>query len=225
MVRKRTAILIPLIAGLLAAVILLNSFGEADADNQPIILREQRAANPFNRKMVDSAVHQLKTGDIVLRTGADITSYMFSQMNQRNKVYSHCGIVIVENGYPFVYHSIGGEDNPNQRLKRDSASFWFSPANNLGIGVARFDTDTPQLTAITSTVRQFYREHRMFDMSFDLASDDRLYCAEFAYKALNQALKDSNFIKPVKVFGHRFVGVDDIFMNGHTRLIWQVRYK
>lgn len=187
--------------------------------------QQKRAASPYNRKMVDSGIHLLRTGDLVLRTGADITSFMFSQMNPREKTYSHCGIVIIEHGYPFIYHSIGGEDNPDQVLKRDSASFWFSPANNLGYGIARYTFDSLQVDALTKTVYRYAREKRKFDMDFDLRTDDRLYCAEFAYKAINQAVKDSGFISPVTLFGYRFVSVDNLFLCTHASLICQVRYK
>ena len=190
-----------------------------------IIDAQKRFTNPYNQKLVDSAVQLLQTGDLVLRTGADITSYMFTQMNRYDKTYSHCGLIILENGYPFVYHSIGGEDNPDQRLKKDSANFWFSPANNLGCAVVRYDADSLHIHSVSTIIRKYYNERKKFDMDFDLATDDRLYCAEFVYKVMNHAMSDSLFIKPEKLFGYTFVGVDNLFLNGHARFICQVRYK
>jgi hypothetical protein len=186
---------------------------------------QKRFQNVENQRMVDSAIRLLRTGDLVLRTGADVTSYIFTQFNQTDKTYSHCGLVVVEDGYPFVYHSIGGEDNPNEKLRRDSASFWFSPANNLGFGIARFSFDSSQTAALQGIVYQYFREQRRFDMDFDLSTDDRLYCAEFVYKALNQAVKDSSFIRPVSRLGKTFVAVDNLFLNSHAKLVCQVRYK
>jgi hypothetical protein len=186
---------------------------------------QKRFQNAYNRHLVDSAIHLLKTGDLVLRTGADVTSYIFTQFNQTDKTYSHCGLVIVENGYPFIYHSIGGEDNPDEKLRRDSASFWFSPANNLGFGIARFSFNSSQMAALQGIVYQYFKEQRRFDMDFDLSTNDRLYCAEFVYKALNQAVKDSTFIRPVSKLGKTFVAVDNLFLNGHAQLVCQVRFK
>jgi hypothetical protein len=186
---------------------------------------QKRSQKAYNRHLVDSAVHILRTGDLVLRTGADVTSYIFTQFNQTDKTYSHCGLVIIENGYPFVYHSIGGEDNPDEKLRRDSASFWFSPVNNLGFGIARFSFNSSQTAALQQTIYQYFREQRRFDMDFDLSTNDRLYCAEFVYKALNQALKDSTFIRPVSKLGKTFVSVDNLFVNTHAKLVCQVRYK
>ena len=176
------------------------------------------------KKLVDSAIALLHTGDLVLRTGADVTSYMFTQMNQTNKTYSHCGIVIIENGYPFIYHSIGGEDNPDQVIRRDSASFWFSPANNLGLGIFRYQIEQAVTDSIVAMTLKYYKEKKMFDMNFDLATDDRLYCAEFVYKIVNHSLK-KELITASQRFGYRFVAIDNLILNSKTSAVWQVRYK
>jgi hypothetical protein len=210
---------------LLAGGFALAGREEATINTAAADLQVKRSANPYNKQLVDSGVRTLRTGDLVVRTGADITSYIFSQLNHEDKTYSHCGIVIIENGYPFIYHSIGGEDNPDQVLRRDSASFWFSPANNLGFGVVRYTISNHQVDAITSVTRQIYKEKRKFDMDFDLNTDDRLYCAEFAYKAINMALKDPQYIKPITLLGYTFVGIDNLFLNKHAQLICQLRFK
>jgi hypothetical protein len=186
---------------------------------------EKRKSHPANIGMVDSAVALLKPGDVVVRTGNDITSYMLCQLNQKDKTYSHCGLVMIENGYPFVYHSIGGEANPDARIRRDSASRWFSPADNLGFGIARFPMADSNLQSMGDIVRTIYKERRKFDMDFDLKTDDRLYCAEFVYKAVNHAMANQTYLKPVSYFGHTFVGVDDIFLSEHAGMICQMRFK
>src|ERR1700722_15133814 len=98
----------------------------------------QQSSNLYNKQKVDTAVSMLRSGYIVLRTGLGADSYLLSQMNRKDKTYSHCGIVMIENGYPFVYHSIGGEDNPDERLRRDSASFFFSPLHNSGLAIVQY---------------------------------------------------------------------------------------
>jgi hypothetical protein len=182
-------------------------------------------ATAWNKRMIDSAITLLRSGDLVLRTGIDVSSYMLRQMNQKDKTYSHCGIVMIEHGYPFIYHSIGGEDNPDARLRRDSASFFFSPLNNFGFGLARYDMTESQVNKLRQTVLQYYKEGRKFDLNFDLKTDDRLYCAEFVYKAVRVATDDTAYLATTSIFGYTFAGVDDLFMNKHTRLLWQVKYK
>lgn len=226
---RRIRISLIYVAGLLL-ILVVAAFALRAANVYPLYVRAtelplKRQNNPYNQRLVDSGVGMLRTGDLVIRMGADMTSYMFSQMNQTDKTYSHCGLVVVEDGVPFVYHAIGGEDNPDQILRKDSASFWFSPANNLGFGIARLALDSSGVGALTSVIHRMYREKRKFDMDFDLRTDDRLYCAEFVYKALNQATRNSAFIKPVTVLGYTFVGVDNLFLSPHAKLVCQLRFK
>jgi hypothetical protein len=185
----------------------------------------KRQNDPRNRKMVDSAISLLRSGDIVVRTGNDVTSYMLCQMNQRDKTYSHCGIVMMEHGYPFVYHSIGGEDNPDAKLRRDSANFWFSPAHNIGFGISRLDIPAGKQDSFSAIVRKYYQERKKFDMNFDLATDERFYCAELVYKAVNQAVGDTQYLQPIHILGYTFIGIDDIFLSRHASTVCQIRFK
>lgn len=185
----------------------------------------KRSTDPQNIHAVDSAVALLKDGDIVVRMGNDITSYMLSQLNQRDKSYSHCGLVFIEGSKPYVYHSIGGEANPDARMRRDLATQWFSPKDNLAFGVSRMPLSVANADSLHRIVRRLYRQKKKFDMNFDLATDDRLYCAEFVYKAVNQAMGDSAYVTPISVLGYTFVGVDNVFSGSHAAPICQIRFK
>jgi len=185
----------------------------------------KRMSNPWNVKAVDSSVAMLQTGDVVVRRGNDMTSYMLCQLNSQNKTFSHCGLVMVENGYPYVYHSIGGEDNPDQVLRRDSAQYWFSAARTEEYGIVRLDMADNAIDSMKHLVKRYYRERKKFDMQFDIRTEDRFYCAEFVYKTLNRATGDSLYIQPVTVMGYTFVGVDNLFMNRHARFVCQIRFK
>lgn len=195
-------------------------------DEVPVVSQEAaQQADRFNKHLVDSAIAMLKSGQVVLRTGYGADSYMLAHMGRRNKTYSHCGIVMVEHGYPFVYHSIGGEDNPDERLRRDSAVFFFSPKHNSGIALIGYDYSADKIELLRKTVDSYYHARPLFDMKFDLATDDKLYCTEFIYKAVNKIMHDSLYIRRSAEYGHDFVGVDDLFLNDHAHIIWQTRYK
>jgi len=178
----------------------------------------------YNRLAVDSGVHMLRSGYIVLRTGMGADSYLLAQMNRKDKTYSHCGIVMVENGYPFVYHSIGGEDNPDERLRRDSAKFFFSPLHNSGLAIVRYDLSDEKVNELRQVVRDYYLLRPKFDMKFDLKTDDKLYCAEFVYKAMNKVMHEE-YIGTTSVLGCTFVGIDDLFVNAHAHFIWKTKFK
>jgi len=128
-------------------------------------------------------------------------------------------------GILFVYHSIGGEDNPDERLRRDSAVFFFSPKHNSAIAVMRYDYDQAHINKLRQVVATYYKERPKFDMQFDLKTDDKLYCAEFIYKAVNKVMQDTAYIKTTSFLGHTFVAVDNIYINPHARFIWQNKFK
>ena len=104
----------PALLVLTTSLLALNRYTTKTPANKEILdAMRERDANLQNHHDVDSAISLLQSGDLVMRRGIDVTSFMLSQMNLKDKTYSHCGIVEIEYGYPFVYHSIGGEDNPN----------------------------------------------------------------------------------------------------------------
>lgn len=185
----------------------------------------QRVSNPANILMVDSCIELLQTGDLVLRRGDDMTSYMLSKLNLRDKTWSHCGLVLIENGKPYVYHSIGGEDNPDEKMKRETATQWFSPANNHAFAVYRYDLNDTTIEKLTTQLHTYYNERVMFDMDFDLNTDDRLYCSEMIYKAINRATGDNTYIKTQHSYARDIVGIDNLFLNPHAARVCQVRFK
>lgn len=185
----------------------------------------QRQDNPANYKAIDSAIKFLRNGDIALRTGADVISVMLRGMNQQDKTYSHCGIVMIEDGYPFVYHSIGGEDNPDSHLQRDSATRFFSPVSNERLGIARLPLSTIQIDSLHAIVRRYYAAGTPFDMDFDLKTNDKLYCAEFVYKSVEEAINDTNYFSKSEVLDRPYVAVDNITDKRHAKMICDVRYK
>lgn len=178
-----------------------------------------------HNKAQATIIHQMQSGDLVLRLGNDLTSFTLSQLNNRNKSFSHCGIVSIENGNIYIYHAIGGEYNPNQKLKRETPETWFSPKHNIAIGLARFSMDSLQKLALVKQVKSFYKEQKEFDMQFDLATDDKLYCTEMVYKAILLSTHDSTFLPTTTQFGKHYVGVDDLFLNQHCMLIGQQKFK
>lgn len=207
-------------------LIMNYAVGTSNVTEDKAAFQQKRSLADFwNKHVVDTAVSLLRSGDVVLRLGQGADSYLLSQMNQKDKHYSHCGIVMVENGYPFVYHSIGGEDNPDARMKRDSARFFFYPPNNMSIGIVHYDFDDSTKSQLRTVVNEYYRRRPKFDTNFDLKTDDRIYCAEFIYKAVNRATNDTTYIKPTSVLNYRFVGIDDLFLNPHATIVWQTTFK
>ncbi len=168
--------------------------------------------------------NKLHDGDIVLRTGNDVISGMFAQLNQTNKTYSHCGISFKENDDWVVYHSIGGEDNPDEKLRRDLFEKFVGKNHNLGFSICHYDLAPEQQQKLKEVVADFYNRAIPFDMKFSLQSDDRLYCAEMIYKAFNKALDTTNFFTTTIHKGFEYVSTDNIFVNNKAHILCHIVY-
>lgn len=166
----------------------------------------------------------IKSGDVVTRRGSDFTSECLRQINTRDKTWSHCGIASVEHDSVFVYHALGGEFNPDETIRRDYIKVFADPANNRGIGIYREEldeTDTRQLLTIT---RQLFNNKTKFDMDFDLQTDERMYCAEFVYKAFLWSTNGRIHFDSSKIRDKVFIGVDDILLYPGCRNIEKLFY-
>lgn len=194
------------------------------SEPQPKIITDA-PGKASNITAMDTLIALLKTGDVVLRAGTGPFSYMLANLNQRDKTYSHCGIVVIEDGYPFIYHCIGGEDNTDERLKRDSASFFLSPVRNMGVAAVRYNMEPNAIVQLTGIVHAYYKLRPVFDPKFDLATDNELYCSEFVYKAFTRAMNDNSYIPVSHGHGRVFVGIDDVYMNPNAHMVTKVTYK
>jgi len=188
-------------------------------------LHRQYLAAQKNHQFIDSVIKILHTGNVLLRAGIGPDSYMMAHMNQKDKAYSHCGLVVVEGGYPFVYHCLGGEDNPDARMRRDSIQTFLDPAHNQGMGVVAYVLDSSHLQNLVGIIKGYYHARPKFDLKFDLATNDRLYCSEFVYKAIDSAVADSTYIVPTIAMGIRFVAIDNLYLNKHARLVCQLKFE
>ncbi len=196
----------------------------ATAGNPEDTAREQARLNRAVAA-IDSLQPVVRSGDIVLRSGNDFTSQSLQQMNLRNKDYSHCGIASIENGQVFIYHSLGGEFNPDQKICRDSLRHFSDPVSNRKIALYRYSVDTSLSKRIVETAKMMYRAGIMFDMKFDLATDDRMYCAEYVYKSLLLGSRGKIKCSTSHISDFEFVGVDDLFLHPLCHRVTGIIYK
>jgi hypothetical protein len=186
------------------------------------LVAEQKATIAF--KHIRESANIVKSGDLIVRTGKDYTSELMRQLSQNDKTYSHCGIASWENDSLFVYHALGGEFNPDQKLRRDAFLLFCNPYENRGFGIYRYQINEQQQKNIIAVAREFYKQGIMFDMKFDLVTDDRMYCSEFVYKTVKKATHNSVAIVTTTLNHIQFVAVDNLFVNPFCREIQQVSF-
>jgi hypothetical protein len=156
---------------------------------------------------VASHIH---SGYMITRLGSDITSEMLRQMNQTDQSFSHCGIANLENDTVFVYHAIGGEFNPDQKVKREPLYSFGHPSDNKSLGVFVPQLDSFQRSQAVAAVQKAYKDGIPFDMAFDYNTNDRQYCAELVAKAFTRAKNDSTWFQ-FSINGQlKYVAVDNL---------------
>jgi hypothetical protein len=174
---------------------------------------EIRAKNQRACLSIQKIKPLIQQGDMILRTGNDFTSESLRQLSLTDKTYSHCGIASIENDTVFVYHALGGEWNPDEKLRRDPLDLFCNPLENRGFGVFSFKLNAVQKTRLDSIVRAWYKNKLMFDMKFDLSTNDRMYCAEFVSKAISLSTDHQINFSTSKINNFEFVAVDNLFLN------------
>ncbi|HSQ43672.1 MAG TPA: hypothetical protein VLM16_01670 [Ginsengibacter sp.] len=166
----------------------------------------------------------VKTGDLVVRTGKDFTSETMRLLSTKDKTYSHCGIASIEHDSLFVYHSIGGEWNPDEKLRRDPFEMFCNPYENRGFGIFRYKITPVEKTALVHVIHKLYNKKIMFDMQFNLATDDRMYCSEFVFKAIEQASNNKIILPTTTINKIKFIALDNLFINPFCTQIKRVIY-
>ena len=134
--------------------------------------------------MIHEGQALLKEGDLVVRLNQDPASRFIKNFNRLDKSYSHAGIVLFERGYPFVYHIVNGEENPEEKLKKDSLSRFCDPRKNLSYGIFRYDLGKGEIKKLKALVHKWHAKGVRFDYSFNLKTNDKMYCSEMISKAL-----------------------------------------
>lgn len=167
----------------------------------------------YNNHIYPAILSVIKSGDIVTRLGNDLTSEMLRQMNLNDKSFSHIGIASIENDTVFVYHAIGGEFNPDQKLKRETIWSFAHPDDNKKVGVFRMRMDKALIAPLIDRIHYIHSKQIPFDMDFDLTTDNRLYCAEFVGKSFEHIFKTNHFFHRSTLAGKAFIEVDDITGN------------
>lgn len=170
-------------------------------------------------RQIDSLKKMAQNGDLIFRNGTDEVSRAARSFNRLDTSFSHCGLVLVEQDTPFVYHAIGGNYNPGQRLKRELLDSFCTPADNDRVGLYRYAMSTTENDSLQQIIRNYYKAGLRFDLFFNFFSDDEMYCSEFVFKSLNRSLggRLTKYLQKEKwPYG---IALDDLFRNENARLV------
>lgn len=121
----------------------------------------------------------LRNGDLVLRRGRSVESFAVCILD-KNRDYSHIGIVCIENKVPYIIHIV--PDQPD-RVRKDLPEIFLSNGNASHFKVLRSDFETEKLKKVSEAASGFFNRKFTFDNKYDLSTDTVLYCTELIIKA------------------------------------------
>jgi Permuted papain-like amidase enzyme, YaeF/YiiX, C92 family len=195
-------------------------------------------------KMINEGQTLLKEGDLVVRLNQDPTSQFIKNFNRLDKSYSHAGIVLFENGYPYIFHIVNGEENPDEKLRKDSLSRFCNPRKNMAYGIFRYNMDAREIKRLKDLIHKWYAKGVQFDPVFNLKTDDKMYCSEMIRKALARVTGKRILIETTKLTGTearlfsayshlpftytsklRIVSIDNLYKHSSCCLIKEYNYK
>ena len=154
---------------------------ETEKNDAPV--RPKIVMLPFHWSSLGFPLDRLQTGDLILRHSEGFSSDIFKGASKRENLYSHAGITIRNSdGTVDVYHMLGGVENPNFNLKKDSVQAFVSPTFAKAFAIYHYDLTDEERIHIDSLVRYYYKSNLQFDMDFDLKSDKKMYCSELVWK-------------------------------------------
>lgn len=212
----------------------------------PAATREDSAAvqNVLSEKKtaaIKNAAGLLQDGDLVMRSDNDFESLTLQNFSDSDRTYSHSGIAFKEEAGFVVYHSMTGIENPSGLCRKDPFDSFISPARKTGFGIFRYQLSPAEKETFHGLLTKNLAGKIPFDVTFNLKSDDSLYCSEMIYKGLKTAT-EGRIILPMtalhnfrpKILGYKFkqpfikrfeyIALDNLYLNPFCKEITRITY-
>lgn len=160
-----------------------------------------------------------ENGDLIYRFGDGFFSGLFRDFSEKEKIYSHTGILIREGSSDslFVIHAEGSELTGVGNVKKEPASVFLHKVDDWA--VYRFKGTREQRDKIAGLALDFWRRRMPFDMHFDALDSSAVYCTELVADCINVAAGAPVIIPRTCRDGRYFIAIDDTYMNTSIQII------
>jgi hypothetical protein len=141
-----------------------------------------RNARQTDFQMPELPYSQMRTADLVFRTGTGVYSQMLN-MQQDTVHYSHIGLLVDLDSAWYVVHAVPKElDGPNdfERVKLEKLEDFLSKKRCLHASLVH--TPVPRSDRIVAKALRYARDSVRFDNNFDLNDTTELYCTEMIWR-------------------------------------------
>lgn len=136
-------------------------------------------------------------GDLILRLGDDLISNQVRFMNEKDRSFSHAGLIVDRNGGKVVC-DIYPHLSPADTIEYITIDSFVNPARNVEVALFRYRISQPEKDSMLAIIDQYKAKDVRFDMVYDLATDDKMYCSEMIAKALQQATGNKIVCKQIQ---------------------------
>jgi Permuted papain-like amidase enzyme, YaeF/YiiX, C92 family len=183
---------------------------------------------------------KIKNGDLIERADDDLVSESMRNFSKSDKTFSHCGLAFIEDGEVYVYNNMAGEENKSEKMMREPYDSFVSPGKKNGFGIFRYALTEAEIEKLHLVTKEHYKKGLLFDKTFDLKTDDKMYCAEMIYKFVKTATAERVLLPTTTIQNFRvrdpkykglvlkefeYVGLDNLFINDFCKPIVRISYK
>ena len=166
---------------LFVALLILGCHEAPLPANTSIPTKEQQLQQNLN-----TLKNTARSGDLLVRLSDDIVSQQVTGMNERERLYSHGGLIAQTGGKLYVYHitpDLPGADT----IRIEPIDSFINPDKNIRCALFRYQLSAVEKDSAIRVIETDKAKDIRFDMVYDLASNDKMYCSEMISKALTKA--------------------------------------
>ena len=165
--------------------------------------------NPKEHPIYDLSLAQ--NGDIIYRLGSGFFSDFFKDFSQKDKKFSHVGIIYKTalNDTLFVIHAEADDFSGIGFVKKESASVFLNDVRDWAI--YRLKTNDIICKKVSDYAFQYQKKKIPFDTAFDTQDSSAFYCTELLAHCINNAFNEK-IIKANTVHKNNiYIAIDDTY--------------
>lgn len=176
-----------------------------------------------SKNISQEAVYDLslsQSGDVIYRLGNGLYSNFFKDFSDKDKRYSHVGIIYRTDmtDTVFVIHAEGDDLSGIGGIKKVTATTFLQDTKDWAIYRLKSDDSIRQRVA-EQVLFYFKKKDIAFDMAFDTEDSTAFYCSELIAHCINNAC-NAKVIMPNTTKNNRpYIAIDDTYLTNKMQLI------
>jgi hypothetical protein len=174
---------------------------------------------PASTMKIRVQLEQLRTGDLVLRSGRGMVSDWFRRANVHDKKYSHAGLILRLDNKIYVVHCFQDAEKPG--LVKEELSDFINAKKCSSSAVYRYSLTPKELEKLEHEIINDLESEIKFDDNFELGGTS-YYCTEWVRKVINSSTNNCNFITTTSLKGYTFIPPENLYLIAPIKKLIQI---